>query len=72
MVNKSRATHITVKGNKKRVVQRERDETGTVFIVRNMTGKVMGTYNKKDMNKFNKKYVSLSLQNKDKRARDLD
>ncbi len=66
------ATHVTVKGNKKRIVERFNDEDGQFFIVKSMTGKILRTYRKKEMAKFNKKYKSIAVKNNEKTIRDRD
>lgn len=52
----AQATHIRLKNKVKVYV--ERFEGGTL-VVRNMRGKVLGTYEKTEMNKFQQRYESL-------------
>lgn len=52
----SKATHIRLKNKVK--VQVERYEGGTI-VVRNMKGKVLGSYERTQMNKFHERYKSL-------------
>ncbi len=54
-----KATHLRLKNKKK--VNVERHEGG-VLVVRNLHGKVIGTYERKYMGKFNKRYRSLTTK----------
>lgn len=51
-----KATHIRLKNKAKVYVERFE---GGVLVVRNMKGKVLGSYERKDMAKFSKRYRSL-------------
>lgn len=54
MANKP--THIRLKTNEKVFVERYQ---GNIIVVKNTSGRVLGSYEHKDMPKFNKRYKSL-------------
>ena len=72
MAINTKATHENRSNGKKRIVERVSDEKGQMMIVRNMRGKVLKIYRRRQMNKFNAKYISLAIKKRDKRTRDLD
>lgn len=51
-----RTTHIRVKNNKEVMVERIE---GDIFVVKNLKGGVIGSYNRKQRASFNKRYKSI-------------
>lgn len=54
----TRATHENRNSGKKVIVERYE---GNIVVVKNLKGKALKTYNKKDMKSFNERYMSLSV-----------
>ena len=53
-----KATHIRMKTNTKVFVERHE---GNILVVRNLKGKILGSYTKQQMKHFNERYASLAV-----------
>ena len=56
-----KATHVRIATKTKVSVERHE---GHILVVRNMKGKILGSYTKAEMKTFNERYSSLAVQRK--------